>query len=209
MRRTLLIAEGTFTRPLLEICTTALGLSVTLLAGFFILNLGLPGWLTAVLIVALLVGVALLKGRYGGPREFRVELPAGEDTPRLTGRFDDGELAVKSPQQLLGVEQDGDALVFRTLAAKGGQQYFRINRPAFSVAGMATLARLIEELPETPQNALEQRYKDGKDGIRSYPARNLLLLRYAQPPNYMTLTWVTAFVVLIAWILVLGALIGM
>lgn len=209
MRRTLIVAEGTFTRPLLEICITAVGLSITLLLGFFIINLGLPGWLTLVLIVALLVGVALLKGRYSGPREFRIELPAEGGKPRITGRFDDGELPVKSPRELVAVRHDGDILLFRTRWSDGSEKHFRIARPAFSIKGMETLARLIEEFPETPGDTLEQRYKDGRDGIKAYPARNLLLLRYAQTPNYMTLTWGTAFVVLIAWIFVLGALVGM
>ncbi|QIT55637.1 hypothetical protein HC341_10710 [Aquisalimonas sp. 2447] len=208
MRRTLLVAEGTFKRPLLEICITALGMSMTLLVGFFILNLGLPGWLTLVLIVALLVGVALLKGRYSGPREFRIERPADSPTLQLTGRFDDGELPVKSPQQLLGVVHDDDALVFHTRTADGRLKDFRIGRPAFSRAGMDTLISLTGEFPDVPQESLEQRYKDGRDGIKAYPARNLLLLRYAQSPNYMTLTWGTAFVVLIVWILVLGAVVG-
>ena len=208
MRRTLLVAEGTFKRPLLEICITALGMSMTLLVGFFILNLGLPGWLTLVLIVALLVGVALLKGRYSGPREFRIERPGDSQTLQLTGRFDDGELPVKSPQQLLGVVRDDDALVFQTRTADGNLKDFRIGRPAFSPAGMDTLVSLTGEFPEVPQESLEQRYKDGRDGIKAYPARNLLLLRYAQSPNYMTLTWGTAFVVLIVWILVLGAVVG-
>ena len=209
MRRTLLVAEGTFTRPLLEIGITALGLSLTLLVGFFIINLGLPGWLTLVLIVMLLVGVALLKGRYSGPREFQVERPTDGQPLRLTGRFDDGELPVKSPQQLLGVEHDGEALVFHTQTADGSPHHFRIGRPAFSAAGMDTLASLAAEFPDASLENLEQRYKHGRDGIKAYPARNLLLLRYAQTPSYMTLTWGTAFVVLIAWILVLGALVGM
>jgi len=208
VRRTLLVAEGTFTRPLLEICITAVGLSATLLVGFFIINLGLPGWLTLALIVALLVGVALLKGRYSGPREFRIERPAGAGALNLTGRFDDGELPLKSSQELVSVRHEGDALMFLTRTPDGRQHRFHIARPAFSTAGMDALAQLVEELPEAPGENLEQRYKEGKDGIKAYPARNLLLLRYAQTPNYMTLTWGTAFVVLIAWVLALGALIG-
>ena len=103
---------------------------------------------------------------------------------------------------------DDDALVFHTRTADGRLKDFRIGRPAFSRAGMDTLISLTGEFPDVPQESLEQRYKDGRDGIKAYPARNLLLLRYAQSPNYMTLTWGTAFVVLIVWILVLGAVVG-
>ncbi|MDN3519345.1 hypothetical protein QWY84_17200 [Aquisalimonas lutea] len=207
MRRTLLIAEGTFHRPVRETLTTVVGLSVTLLLGIAVLRMQLPGWLTLALIAALLVGVAVLKARFGGPREFRIERPTEGDVLRLTGRFDNGEVPVKAPRTLSGVRREGDTLVLE-VNDDGDPAGYRLSSPAFSTASQDRLAALIRELPETGEQTLLERYRRKQDGIRAYDARSLLLVRFTQAPGFMLLTWAVAAATVALWLLVLTLFIG-
>lgn len=207
MRRTLLVAEGTFQRPLVEIATTAIALSVTLSLAVGVFRLGLPGWATALAIAALLIVAAVLKGRYGGPQEFRLERPAGGATLRLTGRFANGEIGAGSPRDVVAVERDGDALAFR-VADTEAEAVYRLTRPAFSQASMSLLHDLVRELPALTEDDLAQRYASRRAPIRAYNARGLLLLRFSQKPAYMLLTWATAAATVVVWLLVLSLLAG-
>ncbi|SEO45338.1 hypothetical protein [Aquisalimonas asiatica] len=203
MRRTLLVAEGTLDRPLVNVATTAAGFSVTLLLGFGILHLGLPGWVTLLALAALLIGVAWLKGRYGAPRSFRVEKPAVGGALRITGRFDNGELPHNAPAELLHARREGDSLLFLTRHADS-ERTFHIRKPAFSQPAMDALQTLMDEMPEATPDALETRYKKGHNGIKAYDARKLLLLRFTQKPGHVPVTLVIVSVTLLFWLAVLA-----
>ena len=203
MRRTLLVAEGTLDRPLINIATTAAGFSVTLLAGFGILHLGLPGWVTLLAIATLLTGVAWIKGRYGAPRSFRVEKPAAGGALRITGHFDNGELPHNGPAELLHARREGDSLLFLTRHGDG-ERTFHLQPPAFSPTAMDALQAVMDEMPEATPDALETRYKRGHNGIKAYDARKLLLLRFTQKPGHVPVTLAVVSVTLLFWLAVLA-----
>lgn len=207
MRWTLLIAEGTFHRPVRETLTTVVGLSVTLLLGMAVLRLQLPGWLTLTLIAALLVAAAVVKARFGGPREFRIERPSDTDVLRLTGRFDNGEIPVKAPRTLSAVRREGDTLVLE-VDDDGNPAGYRLSAPAFSTASQDRLAQLIRELPETGEQTLLERFRRKQHGIRAYDARSLLLVRFTQAPGFMLLTWIIAAATVVVWLLALALFAG-
>lgn len=207
MRRTLLVAEGTLDRPLMDVLTTAAGFSVTLLIGFGILHLGLPGWATIMAIAALLIGVAWIKGRYGAPRSFRIEKPAAGGALRITGRFENGELPHNTPAELLHAHREGDSLLFLTRLGDG-ERTFHVQPPAFSVTSMDALQGLIDEMPEESPETLESRYRKGHNGIKAYDARKLLLLRFTQKPGYVPLTWLIVSITLLFWLVILAIAVG-
>lgn len=207
MRRTLLIAEGTFHHPVRETLATVLGLSVTLLLGIAVLRVQLPGWLTMALIAALLIAAAVVKARFGGPREFRLERPNDGDVLRLTGRFDNGAIPVKAPRTLSGIRREGNTLVFE-VDDDGDRARYRVSPPAFSTASQDRLAELIRELPETGEQTLLERFRRKQHGIRAYDAKSLLLVRFTQAPGFMLLTWIIAAATVLLWLLGLALFAG-
>lgn len=207
MRRTLLVAEGTLDRPLRNIATTAAGFSITLLVGFGILHLGLPGWVTLAAIIALIVGMAWVKGRYGAPKSFRLEKPSDGGPLRITGHFQDGEIPHDSPAELLEARREGDRLSFRVRTGSSERTAY-ITPPAFSTSGMDALSALIATMPDQSPDALQATYKGGHEGIKAYDARKLLLLRFTQKPGYLPITWLVAAITLLLWLGVLSLIVG-
>ncbi|WP_290651453.1 hypothetical protein [Aquisalimonas sp.] len=205
MRRTLLVAEGTLHRPAVNILTTAIGFSITLLVGFGILHLGLPGWLTLALIAALIMTVAVIKARYGGPRGVRLEKPAVGGTLRVTGRFENGEIPTGAPADLVRISRTAGALVFH-VAARDGEAAYQLTPPAFSATALDTLHGLITQMPTLSEADLHQHYKGGRDGIKAYDAKQLLLLRFTEKPGFMPITWAVSGMTLVFWLILLALL---
>ena len=207
MRRTLLVAEGSLHRPVLNILSIAIGFSVTLLLGLLILRMPLSLWMTITAIALVVIAIAWIKGRYGGPREFRVERPVAGGALRLTGRFENGEIPVSKPRDVTHTEHDADTLTFHVNGSQGPESY-HLRPPAFSHESMTTLRGLIDELPTLPESALLDRYAKGRDGIKAYDAKQLLLLRFTQKPGFMLITWAVSGLTLLFWLFVLSAVLG-
>ncbi len=208
MRRTLLVAEGTFSRPLLNIVTTAGGITLILALGIVILRMPVPGWAQLAGIAALLIATAWVKGRYGGMREFRVERPVDGSALRLSGRFDNGEIPANAPEPLSTVERHGDTLVLSAAPAGLTPVEYRVSSPAFKPESMDRLATLITELPEIPEETLLGRYRQRTGGLKAFDARGLLLVRFVETPSFMALTWTIAGITVVFWLLFLGMLGG-
>lgn len=203
MRRTLLIAQGTFQNPFRETLVTALGLSITLTLGLVALRLPTSEWLGMVLVAVILVTAAVLKARFAGPREFRVEKPADGGMLRVTGQFDNGSIPASQPVPLREARVSDNELVLEVDADTELAAY-RVARPAFSGSSMTLLAELIGELRDSEPDALQERYRGRGQAVRAYDARGLLLLRFAQKPGYMPLTWSIAAATVVLWLMALG-----
>lgn len=201
MRRVLLVAEGTLDHPLFNIASIAVGMTVTLGCGFIILNSGLPGPLTFTAIVALLVGVAWLKARLGGQREFRLEKRAGDEPLRLTGRFEEGHTGAGGPRDLVATELGEDGLCF-TVADGRGTERFHLRPPAFDRESLQLLHEAVQELQSLSAAEIQARYERGDRAIRFYDARKLMLLRFHQKPGYMMILWLVAALTVLFWLIV-------
>lgn len=203
MRRTLLIAQGSFQNPFRETLVTALGLSITLTLGLVALRLPASDWVGLVLVAVILITAAALKARFAGPREFRVEKPADGGPLRITGQFNDGSIPASQPVPLREARAQDEELLLE-VDEEAGPATYRVSRPAFSGASMAMLAELIGELRDSEPDTLQERYRGRGQAVRAYDARGLLLLRFAQKPGYMPLTWAIAAATVILWMMALG-----
>lgn len=206
MSRILLVAEGTFHRPLVNTLAVVAGTSVTLLIGLAIIRSGLPTVITLPMIVALLLAAAYVNARYGGPREFRLEKRPDDEALRLVGRFDNGELGSGAPGLLREARLERDTL--RLLVERDGQRMeYHLTPPGFGTQGMQALERVIDALGNLSPDELARRYNDAADGIKVYKAKDLLLLRFTQKPGYAMLLWLIAAATMIVWVMI-GAVIG-
>lgn len=203
MRRVLLIAQGTLDRPLTNIASIVVSVTVVLGLGIAIINLGWPTGVTIGALVALLVAVALIKGRFGGPREFRVEKPAEGGPLRISGRFSDGEIPAGKPREITRLEVTGDQLVFET-ETTDGRESFHLEMPAFSAESMIMLRNEIEQLQESSVDEVLARFRSGSSGIRLYDAKQLVLLRYVQKPSYMAILWTISGLTMMALLLLIS-----
>lgn len=201
MRRILLVAEGTMDKPLLNVTSIVAGVTVTVGVGMTIINLGLSTAVTILLLVTLLVAVALIKGRFGGPREFRVEKPVDGDSLRVTGRFANGEIPVKGARTLRAARMEGDRMVFATTGPDGDADY-HIEAPAFSTDSMRMLCDEIDHLAEASIEDVQRRHASGNGDIRFYDAKQLVLLRFTQKPSYMAILWLVSGATVLGLLLV-------
>lgn len=188
MRRVLLIAQGTLDRPLINIASIVASVTVTLGLGIAIISLGWSTGMTIGAIAVLLVAVALIKGRFGGPREFHVEKPAEGGPLRVTGRFSNGEIPAGKPREIVHLEMLDDRLVFET-GPSDDRESFQMETPAFSMESMTMLRDEIERLHESGLDEILDRFRSGVPGIKLYDAKQLVLLRYVQKPSYMAILW--------------------
>lgn len=203
MRRVLLIGQGTLDRPLINIASIVVSVTVTLGLGIVIINLGWSTGVTIGALVALLVAVAFIKGRFGGPREFRVEKPAEGGPLRITGRFANGEIPTGRPREITRLDMVDGQLVFET-ETNEGREPFHLGPPAFSTESLTTLRDEIERLRESGIEDILTRFRSSHAGIRLYDAKQLVLLRYVQKPSYMAVLWAVSGITMVALLLVIS-----
>jgi len=200
------VAQATFDRAAPHIGAIFLGMSATLLVGWAILGLGLPGWLAAVIILAFVVGLALLKARFG-PAEIRVDKRADEDAVRVVGRFSGSVIRDKQARPVSGasVTDGGDLRIDLADAGEPGSVWLR--QPAFKAESLQLLADLINGLFTSSQHELRERYQGVQRSLKVYDAKNMLLLRLTERPSYMAMTWLVAGATALFWMAVLPGLI--
>lgn len=203
MRRVLLIAQGTLDRPLVNIASIVVSVTVTLGLGIAIISFGWPIGMTIAALLALLVAVALIKGRFGGPREFHVEKPAEGGSLRVTGRFSNGEIPAGKSREVTRLEIRNDRLVFGTTSTEGEESFY-LETPAFSVESMTLLRDEIEKLGESGVDEILARFRSGVPGIKLYDAKQLVLLRYVQKPSYMAILWTVSGLTMMVLLLLIS-----
>lgn len=203
MRRVLLIAQGTLDRPLVNVASIVMSVTVTLGLGIAIINLGLPTGVTIGALAALLVTVAFIKGRFGGPREFRVEKPADGGPLRVSGRFANGEIPAGKPRELASLGMAEGRLTFEA-DGSAGKEPFHLAPPAFSEESLAMLHGEIERLADSTVDDILARFRSRPAGIRLYDAKQLVLLRYVQKPSYMAVLWGVSGITMLAILLVMS-----
>ncbi|MDX1610293.1 MAG: hypothetical protein R3225_09255 [Halofilum sp. (in: g-proteobacteria)] len=206
-RRILLVAEGTLDRPMVNVLWMVGGITITLICGFAIVRSGLPTLPMIAALIALLVAVALVQGRFGGPREFRVEKPLGGGPLLVTGRFNDGEIRAREPLPLEQVVLEDDALAFEAREGDRTRRY-HLRPPAFRRDSLEQLQRSIANLEDASEGDLHRRFGPGNShGIKLYDAKSLILLRFTQKPAYTAIMWLTCGATVLGWLLV-AALLG-
>jgi hypothetical protein len=176
---------------MLNIASIVISVAITLGLGIAIISLGWSVGMTMGALVALLIAVALIKGRFGGPREFHVEKPAEGGPLRVTGRFSNGEIPAGKPREIARLEMADDRLIFET-GPPDDRESFQIEVPAFSVESMTMLHDEIERLQESSLDGILDRFRSGVPGIKLYDAKQLVLLRYVQKPSYMAILWIVS-----------------
>jgi len=196
--KTLLVAEATFERAGPHVGGVFLGMTVTLVAGFAILGMGLAPWLTIPLLLALLIGLALLKARFG-PLEMRVEKFDDEDVARIAGRFSNAVIRDRNSRDVATavIEDGGDLRI--DLADEGEPRSVWLRQPSFRAASLATVAGLINDLHTKPRNDIEREYKAADNGLKVYDARGMLLMRLTEKPSYMAMMWLVAGLTVLFW----------
>lgn len=206
-RRILLVAEGTLDRPLLNVLWMVGGITITLVCGFAIVRSGLSTLPMTAALIALLVAVAVIQGRFGGPREFRVEKPLGGGPLLLTGRFNDGEIRARGPLPLERVVLEEDALAFETRDGERTRRY-HLRPPAFRRDSLQRLQQSIAGLEDASEADVRRRFGAGNtSGIKLYDAKSLILLRFSQKPAFTAIMWLTCGSTVLGWLLV-AALLG-
>lgn len=207
MDKTLIVAQATFDRAAAHIAAIAAGMSAVLLLGGLILSLGLPGWLAALAILAVLVGLALVKARFGPP-EIRVDRPDEGAVPRVAGRLAGAVIGDKQrrPIERAVIADDGDLRL--ELADDGAPAAVWLRQPSFKADSLALLAALINDMRELPREELRARYRERDRKLKIYDAKNMLLLRFTERPSYMAMTWLVAGVTVLFWLFLLPLLVG-
>lgn len=206
MSRTLIVAQATFDRAAPHVGAIFLGMSATLLLGWAILGLGLPGWLAAVIILAVVVGLALIKARFG-PAEIRVDKSEGEDMVRVVGRFAGTVIRDKQARPVSGasITDSGDLRI--DLADGDEPDSVWLRQPGFKAESLQLLADLINGLFTSSPKELRTRYQEAYRSLKVYNAKNMLLLRFTERPSYMAMTWLVAGATVLFWMAVLPGLI--
>lgn len=205
-RRILLVAQGTLDRPLQNILWMVGGISLLLLCGFAIVRSGLPTLPTIVALVCLVVVVAFIQGRFGGPREFRVEKPHGGGPLQLTGRFADGEIRSRDPLPLERVELDNGALAFEVRRDQTLTRY-HLHPPAFSPTSLEALRKAITDLESASETDIHSLIAvTNETGIKFYDARSLILLRFSQKPAFTTFMWLVCGLTVLGWLMAVSLL---
>lgn len=207
MSKTLLVAEATFDRAAPHIGGIFLGMSVTLIVGVGILRLGLPVWLTVPLLLALLVGVALVKARFGPP-EMRVEKLDDDDGVRIAGRFANASIAEKRSRNVARavIEDDGDLRI--DFSDAGEPESVWLRQPSFKAASLRLLAEAIGDLAQCGREDVRRKYRQERGALKIYDAKGLLLFRLTERPSYMAMTWLIAGLTVLFWMLLAPLLIG-
>lgn len=205
-RRILLVAEGTLDRPLMNILWMVGGITLLLLSGFAIVRSGLPALPMIVALVGLVVIVAFIQGRFGGPREFRVEKPHGGGPLQLTGRFADGEIRGRDPLPLERVELDNDALAFE-VRRDGTVTRYHLHPPAFSSTSLEALRKAITDLESASEGDIHSLMAaTNETGIKLYDAKALILLRFSQKPTFTSFMWLVCGLTVLGWLMVVSLL---
>ncbi len=207
VNKILLVAEATFDRAAPHIGGVAAGMSAALVLGVVILNLGLPGWLTVVLIVALLVGLALLKARFG-PCEMRVETFDDEAGARIAGRFANATVSDKASRDVdtAVIEANGDLRI--DLADEGEPASLYLRQPAFKGVSLSMLADVINDLTHRSRAEMQERYDRSHNELKVYNAKNMFLMRYTERPSYMAMMWLVSAITVLFWLALLPAFMG-
>ena len=205
--KTLLVAEATFDRAGPHIGGIAAGMTVALLAGLLILNAGLPGWITVVSIIALLVGLALIKARFGPP-EMRVEKFDDEEVARIAGRFANATIRDKYSRDIgeVVIEDNGDLRI--DLADAGNPHSVWLRQPAFKRQSLELLANIMRDLQAVPKSELHQRYNRSYNDLKVYDAKNMLLVRLTEKPSYMAMMWLVSALTVGFWLLMAPLIFG-
>lgn len=207
MRRVLLVAEGTLDRPLRNIISIFVSMTVILVCGFLIIDSGIPGPLMVAALAALLMGVAWLKTRFGGQREFRVEKRAEDEPLRITGRFEEGHVGSSGLRELVATKPGENELCFE-VAGDQCTERFHLRPPAFSRESLQLLHEAISELQTLPPVEIHSRFSQGDGAIRFYDAKKLMLLRFHQKPGYMMILWLVAGLTVLFWLIIANSLPG-
>lgn len=205
MRRVLLVAEGTLDHPVANVMSIFAGMSVTLVCGFLIITIGMPGPVTIAAVAALLIAVAWLKARFGGQRTLRVEKPAGDEPLRVAGRFEEGQVGTARPRDLVATELCGDRLYFEVSTDEGTER-FHIRPPAFSRDSLVVLRDAISDLRTLSVQDIPARFSQQDLAIRVHDAKTLILLRYYQKPSYIMIIWLVAALTVLFWLILSSAL---
>lgn len=207
MRRVLLVAEGTLDHPLRNIILIFVAMTAILFCGFLIIDSGMPGPLVAAALAALLVGVAWLKARFSGQREFRVEKRAEDEPLRVTGRFEEGHIGSSSSLQLIATKPGENDLCFE-VAGDQGTERFHLCPPAFSRESLQLLHEAIGQLQTLSAAEIHSHFSQGDRVIRYYDAKKLMLLRFHQKPGYMMILWLVAGLTVLFWLIIANSLPG-
>lgn len=207
MNKTLLVAEATFDRAGPHIGGIFAGMSAALLFGLLILNAGLPAWLTVISVLALLVGLALIKARFG-PLEMRVEKFDDEDVARIAGRFANATIRDKHSRDIGAVvaEDNGDLRI--DLADEGSPASVWLRQPAFKRRSLELLANIINDLHELPKSEIDKRYNRSYNDLKVYDAKSMLLVRLTEKPSYMAMMWLVSALTVAFWLLLTPLLLG-
>lgn len=207
VEKTLLVAEATFDRAGPHIGGIAAGMTVALLLGLLILNAGLPGWITVISIIALLVALALVKARFG-PLEMRVEKFDDEQVARIAGRFANATIRDKQSRDIgdVVIEDNGDLRI--DLADAGNPNSVWLRQPAFKRQSLELLARIMQDLQEVTKSEIETRYNRSYNDLKVYNARNMLLVRLTEKPSYMAMMWLVSALTVGFWLLMTPLLFG-
>lgn len=207
MNKTLLVAEATFDRALPHVGGIVAGMSTALILGLVIINLGLPGWLTVVLIVALLLALALAKARFG-PCEMKVEKFDDEDNALVAGRFANATIPDKRSRDMdrAVIEADGDLRI--DLADEGEPRSVWLRQPSFKGASLALLAQVLNDLRELPRAEMHGKYNRSYNDLKVYDTKSMLLVRFTERPNHMAMTWLVSALTVLFWLALLPAFTG-
>lgn|GEM_PF-5167694 len=207
MNKTLLVAEGTFDRAAPHIAGVAAAMSTALVVGVIILNLGLHAVVTVGLIVALLVGLALLKARFG-PCEMRIETFDDEEDLRIAGRFANATIHDKRSRDIAEavIEDNGDLRI--ELADEGEPKQVWLRQPVFRKTSLATLAALIRDLKHMTKQDIRAEYDRSYNELKVYDAKNMLLMRLTEKPSYMAMMWLVSALTVLFWLALLPVLFG-
>lgn len=199
MHRVLLVAEGTLDHPLRNIASIFTGMTITLACGFIVVRSDMPLPLMILTFAVLLVGVAWLKARFSGQRQFRLEKRRDDEALRITGRFEEGHVGSSQPRDLVAAELADDGLYFTTTHDQGTER-FRLGPPAFAPESLELLHRAVHDLQTLSLTEIHSRYSRGSGAIRFYDAKKLVLLRFNEKPGYMTVLWLAAGFTVLFWL---------
>lgn len=207
MGKTLLVAEATFDRAGPHVGGIFLGMSATLVVGFAILRTGLPFWLTGPLLLALLVGLALLKARFG-PTEMRVEKFDDEPVARVAGRFANAVVRDKRSRDIDAavIEDSGDLRI--DLADDGEPASLWLRQPSFRGTSLKLLAQAMNDLARMPATEIHEKYNRSYNELKVYNAKSMLLIRLTERPSYMAMMWLIAGLTVLFWMMLAPLLTG-